>query len=336
MVVSSGDCGITDNLAMPTPPSSPESAPHVLVPFASASDPACQERLAGLALPHLATLLGLLQPDEILEGDDHHLSTPHERALARAMGLEDEDGGLPWAALAHPDIPGPQAWFHLCHFQAGMNQVQLVPGDQLDIQPDESAALLQAIEPLCREDGLTLRMDTPARWHVQGAALAGVHCASLDRVSGRPVDSWMATSTANPEGERWLRRLQNEAQMLFYTHPVNDAREARRALAINGFWADGTGGLSPGFTPKAAPVVTDNLRQPALTGDWAAWARAWAALDAGPMAQLLESARAGHPVRLTLCGERHARSWRGPVGGLGGLWRRLRGPATLTPLLQSL
>lgn len=226
---------------MPTPPSSPESALHLLVPFASASDPACQEHLAGLALPHLVALLGLLQPGDALEGDDYRFSTPHERALAQALGLEGEDGGLPWAALAHPDIPVPQAWFHLCHFQVGMDQVHLVPGDQLDIQPDESAALLQAIEPLCREDGLSLRMDSPARWHAQGAALAGLRCASMDRVSGRPVDGWMASNPASPESERWLRRLQNEAQMLFYTHPVNDAREARRALTINGFWADGAG-----------------------------------------------------------------------------------------------
>lgn len=336
MVISSGDCGITDNLAMPTSPSSPESALHLLVPFAAASDPACQERMTGLALPNLGSLLALLQAGETLAGDDYSFSTPHERALARAIGLEGEDGRLPWAALAHPDIPGPQAWFHLCHFQVGMDQVQLVPANQLDIQPDESAALMQAIEPLCREDGLTLTMDTPGRWHAQGPALAGLRCASLDRVAGRSVDGWMATSPTDPQAERWLRRLQNEAQMLFYTHPVNDAREARRALTLNGFWADGAGSLSPGVMHKAAPEVADHLRQPALSADWSSWSQAWTALDAGPMARLLDAARSGHPVTLTLCGERHARTWHGPVAGLGGLWRRLRGPSPVAPILQSL
>lgn len=321
---------------MPTLPSSPESAVHLLVPFAAASDPVCQERITGLALPNLAALMALLRDGDALAGDDYSFSTPHERALARTMGLAGNDGEFPWAALAHPDIPGPQAWFHLCHFQVGMDQVQLVPGEQLNISPDESAALLQAMEPLCREDGLTLTMDTPARWHVHGAALAGLRCASLDRVAGRSVDGWMATNPTDPQAERWLRRLQNEAQMLFYTHPVNDAREAQRALTINGFWADGAGALNTGVTPQATPQVDDRLRQLALSADWSSWSRAWTSLDAGPIAQLLDAARAGHPVGLTLCGERHARSWHGPVCGLGGLWRRLRGPSAIAPILKAL
>lgn len=309
---------------------------HLLVPFAAASDPACQERMTGLALPNLGSLLARLQAGETLAGDDYSFNTPHERALARAIGLEGEDGSLPWAALAHPEIPGPQAWFHLCHFQVGMDQVQLVPAEQLDIQPDESSALMQAIEPLCREDGLTLTMDSPGRWHVHGPALAGLRCASLERVAGRSVDGWMATSPTHPEAERWLRRLQNEAQMLFYTHPVNDAREARRTLTINGFWADGTGTLPPGVPHQAAPQVVNQLREPALNADWSTWASAWTNLDAGPVAQLLDAARSGHPVTLTLCGERHARTWHGPVAGLSGLWRRLRGPSAIAPILKSL
>lgn len=195
---------------------------------------------------------------------------------------------------------------------------------------------MQAIEPLCREDGLTLTMDTPGRWHAQGPALAGLRCASLDRVAGRSVDGWMATSPTDPQAERWLRRLQNEAQMLFYTHPVNDAREARRALTLNGFWADGAGSLSPGVPHQAVPEVANQLREPALNADWSSWSRAWTVMDAGPMARLLDAARAGHPVTLTLCGERHARTWHGPVAGLGGLWRRLRGPSPVAPILQSL
>jgi hypothetical protein len=38
-----------------------------------------------------------------------------------------------------------------------------------------------------------------------------------------------------------LRRLQNEMQMLLYTHPVNERRIARGLPAVNSFWISGTG-----------------------------------------------------------------------------------------------
>jgi hypothetical protein len=51
--------------------------------------------------------------------------------------------------------------------------------------------------------------------------------------------------------------------------------------------------------------VPTTLRAPALREDWRAWASAWAALDAGPVADLLRR-RKRPPVQLTLCGERNA------------------------------
>ncbi|HJV96354.1 MAG TPA: hypothetical protein VJ608_09975, partial [Albitalea sp.] len=102
-----------------------------------------------------------------------------------------------------------------------------------------------------------------------------------------------------------VRRLQNEVQMLLYTHPINDAREARGELPVNSFWLSGCGRLQQANT--AAPLQVDgSLRSAMLNGDWAAWADAWRALDAGALAEALARAQRGEPVTLTLCGERHA------------------------------
>ena len=43
----------------------------------------------------------------------------------------------------------------------------------------------------------------------------------------------------------------------------------------------------------------------ALAGDWAAWAQAWQALDAGPLASALQTPH----LALVLCGERNAVQW---------------------------
>jgi hypothetical protein len=104
-----------------------------------------------------------------------------------------------------------------------------------------------------------------------------------------------------------VRRLQSEVQMLLYVHPLNDTREARGAMSVNSFWLAGTGPTQP--ADKALPadvIVDDRLRAPLLADDWSAWADAWHALDAGPLRELAE---ATGPARLSLAGERSARTW---------------------------
>lgn len=306
---SSGDCGIPDNRVMPAPPLVPESSRHLLVPFAAASAPECQALLPGLQLPKLTQLLPLLTEQAPNQGDDEALSPPHERALARALGLPVVDGRIPWVA-AQSDAPTvPQAWFSPCHFQVGMEMVQLLPGTQLDLPEAESRALLDALAPFCAEDGITLRLVSATDWHASGEPLRAIACASLDRVSGRQVDAWMTNSPGNPAGAQLLKRLQSEAQMLFYTHPVHDARTARGLLPVNGFWVHGAGALDAPLAPREPPVMAEALRQAALRADWAAWTTAWQALDANEIAGLLAAAQRGDRVTLTLCGERHARTW---------------------------
>ena len=61
--------------------------------------------------------------------------------------------------------------------------------------------------------------------------------------------------------------------------------------------------------PGAAPTVHSELRAPALREDWPAWAQAWQALDAGPIAALAAQAARGDAVQLTLSGERSALTW---------------------------
>jgi hypothetical protein len=339
---------------MPVSPSAPPPATahpgqglqHLLIPFASASDPACRATLPQLALPHLSALLALLALDHTDSGDEHTLSPPHERALAREQALLGADGQafgdglLPWAA-AHSDTPAlPQAWFMPCHFQVGMEQVSLLPGEQLDLSEADSRALLEALAPYAAEDGLTLRFDAATRWHATGEALRHLVCASLDRVSGRPVDGWLAESPANPGGAQLIKRLQSEAQMLFYTHPVSDAREAAGRPGINGFWVCGAGAHTAGTPLRAAPALPDTLRQAALRADWAAWQHAWRALDATLIHALLQAARRGDPVALTLCGERTAQRWvnapSAATARLGRFFKQLLGTPPAHTVLEPL
>jgi len=138
-------------------------------------------------------------------------------------------------------------------------------------------------------------------------------------VVGRNLAAWMPEAKAAAP----LRRLQNEMQMLLYTHPVNDAREARGLPPVNSFWLSGSGALPAGYqlpAAKAQPLVADQLRQPALTENWSAWTQAWQALEASHIPPLLQALDHGQPVQLTLCGERHSQSW---TVQRTSLWRKV-------------
>ena len=321
---------------MPFSHTEPDSAQHLLVPFASASAPECQAVLRDLALPNLSALLAALAPQPADTGDDQAFSTPHERALARLLELSADDGRIPLAAAASEQPTQPQAWFTPCHFQVGMEQVTLLPGDRIGLEEADSRALFDALAPFCAEDGIALVYESATRWHAQGEPLRDLVCASLDRVSGRSVADWTPSQGRSP----LITRLQSEAQMLFYTHAVNDRREEARAYIVNGFWVHGAGALAQPPANVAPPTQPDTLRQAALRADWSAWRADWLALDAGAIAQALQRVRAGEPFTLTLCGERSAQTWTPPPSGfgqkIGRFFNTLRGAAPAWKTLEAL
>lgn len=309
---------------------------HLLVPFASVLSDAGRAAQQGLALPNLGRLVAGLAETARDLGDELSLSAPHERALAQALGLGGDDGHLPLAALlaqqAGLEADG-RAWGLLTptHWQVGTDQISLLDPGALRLDEADSRTLLEAVRELFESEGFALHYVAPDRWLATHPVLAGLPCASLDRVIGRNVDLWLP---ADPR-TRLVRRLQNEVQMLLYRHPLNEAREARGEWAVNSFWLSGCG-VAPALAFPDDLVLDDRLRAPALAEDWFAWSRAFGQIDDGPIAQALALQRRGGAVRLTLCGERGAISW-GPT--TRGWWRRsLAGlrPAEPTTLLQDL
>lgn len=293
---------------------------HLLVPYAALPTAGGQQALASLSLPHLERLLARLSLQTRDSGDEDAPDLPHERALARAVGLPATDSGtLPWAAwhvrqsggkaADTATAPADAAWafFTPCHWQIRTDHVTL--DDPAALQLDEAASreLLAVLAPWFVEDGITLHYDQPSRWLAQGALLADLATASLERVLHRDLRMWLP----DPQRAAQLHRLQSEMQMLLYTHPLNDVREAHGLPTVNAFWLHGAGRLPAAVPPApgAPPTVHTELRAPALQEDWPAWVQAWQALDAGPIAALGAQAARGEAVQLTLSGERSALTW---------------------------
>lgn len=302
---------------------------HLLIPFAASADEGCVQARRALKLPHLEKLLARLQPQHTDAGDEQMLAMPHERVLARAFGIDAPDGCIPWAAWqlaqAGRDAQGAAwAWITPCHWQVGQDHILMAHPQQLQLSAGESQTLLAAMRPYFEQDGIALEYDAPTRWLARADVFRGFASASLDRVIGRVIDPWLPRGDAT----RTIRRLQQEMQMLLYTHDANDARTLGGLPPVNSFWVSGTGAL-PASNAAHSPTglaITHYLRDAALMQDWPAWSAAWQQIDAGDCARLLRALDAGEQVALTLCGERNARTFSGAGGGLfGKLAGMLRG-----------
>lgn len=310
---------------------------HLLIPHAAPSGPACRQALERLQLPHLQALLTHQSTAWSLSADENRLSPATELAHAKALGLPLADGLVPWAALAARDagLAADAAYALLtpCHWDIHTQAVFMTDPAELQPSEDESRTLLAAMHPYFAEDGLQLHWLRPDAWLVAGEVLRDLPTASLARVCNATVDDWIPRQDA----AKLLRRLQNEMQMLLYTHPVNNAREARRAPTVNAFWLHGTGTLDAAWQPPSPAVTVANaLQGPASHDDAAAWTAAWQALDAGPVQQALDAARRGEAVQLTLSSLAQARSFHSAPLSLWARLQRRFSPLNTTAFLQTL
>jgi len=279
------------------------SSLHLLIPFATTPALGCQQVTRQLVLPHLDALLARLTLQAKDEAEVNHFAMPHERALARHLGLPEHSP--PWAAWQARSSDGAWAFVTPCHWQIGADAVTLTDPENLALDEAASRALLAILAPWFAEDGITLHYDQPTRWLAQGAIFADLETASLERVLQRNVRAWLPDA----QRARLLHRLHSEMQMLLYTHPFNEARAASGLLPVNAFWLHGAGCLDTLPKTVVLPDMPDTLRAAALREDWPAWATAWQALDAGAVARLANHVAAGGAAQLTLCGERAAWTW---------------------------
>jgi hypothetical protein len=180
--------------------------------------------------------------------------------LAEEFGLSAPPGGdLPSAALClldeAPDLAAKGCWFHAdpVHLRPDRDRLLLFGGPSLALTGEEADALVAAFNAHFGSDGLELVAVRPDRWYLRAQTAPNISTQPLYRVSGRPVESWAAVGPGARDWNRW----QNEAQMLFAGHPVNQKREAMGRASIGGVWTWG-GGVLPRVTRAPALIVSDH------------------------------------------------------------------------------
>lgn len=341
---------------------------HLLIPDLLLPGAHVREVLAGLDLPGLTALLA--DAREIERENDvpaFQRSQPATRWLLRAFGQAASTEHAPIApALRAADgyPPTPQIWHvvQACHLAVARDHVQLGI-DRLALDTVQAQALLDIIRPLLDEDGIAVEVGPSGRWYWHAPFFDALLCAEPARAIGRNVDLWLpdVAPQADPAPARQWRRLHNEVQMLWFNHPINDAREARAEPAVNGLWLYGGGAeLAPApasvhlATDTCAPrddqalmrglalradrsivprdvqqdalVLLDELADPAARNDWSGWRDALVALETTWFAPL---AAAGTPTTLTVCSDLH---WSTRKRGTGLRWQFWNRPSLVGAL----
>jgi len=305
------------------------SATTVVFPFALPPAPMAPDLIRALqtsGTPALSALLSRYVAQHYLPDAADHRVLPHEALVARALGLSTQDAPVAAAVMAgFGKRPDAGHWFivHPINVQVGTH-LQMTDPRATRLDEEESRILFDSVLSLFREDGHELVYGDARTWFMRADAWAGLATASPDAASGDNLHPWMPTG----DTARAFRRLQNEVQMLWFSHPLNEARAARGLAPINSFWLWGGAGAAQqpqgalatadvpdwlamlaaperrAMTPaqlRAGEVTVVGHALPAgLTEDWSQWLAAMAQLEADWFAPLLAAVRAGTLGELTL------------------------------------
>ena len=125
------------------------------------------------------------------------------------------------------------------HFQADRDTVNLFPASHLEISADEAAVLIDALNTNFADRGLSFSCGKSGYWYVRCNPQELPQTTSIRAAQRGAVFEKLPRST----GKLSWKAIQNEAQMLFHSHAVNEQREADGKLSINGLWFWGEGVL---------------------------------------------------------------------------------------------
>ena len=307
----------------------PTPSRHLLIPFAGRCSPACQPRSPGCGCPTWTPCSPAWRwPTTTRRPRPRCRRRTSARWPARWASTA-HDGLMPWAAreARRPACPRPRrralGLLTLCHWEVGDRRGGA--GGPAGIA-DRRGRIAGAA------GGGAAVVRGGRHRAVRHAACRGAGWRAASCSAGcRPPRSTAPPASRSPSGRRltarrMLRRLQNEMQMLLYTQRVNDERTPRGAPPINSLLAQRHRRPASRRRPAPAPPSVDRgCAAPALRDDAAAWAAAWQALDAGPIAALLAAPGARRAVALTLCGDRAARRFGAAAARAGRLAQGLFG-----------
>lgn len=164
--------------------------------------------------------------------------------------------------------PGEIVWIaDLCSVAIGRDGAALAIPESLELTQAHADALFEAVQPLWNDSGISALPIDLGRWRVWLDPDSRLHSISPAAVSTLSVSDWWPQD----ESMKAWRKLLNEVQMVWHTHPVNEQRMEHGLEPINNLWLYGG---ARGWKPNQSDVhdqYLNHLAKTFLANDWAAW-----------------------------------------------------------------
>ncbi len=330
----------------------------LLVPSALVDPGISSELLRDQAMPNLARVLAFGTRAQDLEVARHASLTPWQAWVFRApdgSASERVNLGELWAMACGIAPAGAGRYVvEPAHFTLGNDHLRLDDPARLGITLVEARALVAVCQPVLREAGWRLDPVEPAtltHWLATRSDDGALSGAAIERAIGDNVAAWQprvaepAASAASVDAALAWRRCVNEIQMLWFGHPVNEAREARGQPAINTLWLSGNGvpvaeqpplpryaAIDSGLPLLAALAIDpdaprmlesfDSFIEPVRREDWSTWRSELARFDAR-LGVVLRGQAEGSigALTLVLCGRDRAKVTTVASRDLRRVWR---------------
>ena len=199
----------------------------------------------------------------LLSGEDqlNHDIAYAPRALPHERYLIGDSFAL--SSVLHAN---PNNQIQLCiepvHLHATRDHLVLLPLSELAIPQNELTILMEEANIIFSEEGIIPISNNGFAWIYAGSDYESLYTHSVAQATGRNIDWWLPKDTVvSGLAKRW-RRIQNEIQMRWHIHPINEARESQGLPRINSVWVYGIGKTtditySPELT-NATQMISDH------------------------------------------------------------------------------
>ena len=212
----------------------------LVLPFALTPPELASDLARALQVPSLGMLLERNSSHRVTEEDGSNRLLPHESWLSRAFsagasGAPSDSAPFAPAMMRALGVAQPEGYWYAVHpVHLQLTRTHMVLGDprSLNLNEADSRALFDLVKPYFDEVGKPLIYAEPDTWFMRADDWSELRTASPDAAVNDNLADWM------PEGaaKRDFRKLQNEVQMLWHEHPINEARQQRGLQPVNSFW----------------------------------------------------------------------------------------------------
>ena len=131
---------------------------------------------------------------------------------------------------------------------------QMILRADITLSDEEAAQLCASLNAHFADYGLRFVAPHPQRWYLQLDHVPEMHTHALAQVVGADMHAHLPYGA---DALRW-HGVQNEIQMLFYEHAVNQARERRGEPVVNSVWLWGGGQFCASLQQSFSGVAGDS------------------------------------------------------------------------------